>query len=207
LLVNGAAIGSWTADGDDDEWHDFISEPLELAEGDTIAVHGTAGGGEYARVQSVTLRSRNSEAGYEEVALGEGRVLQMAGSLEALSADECAVALEALRAETPVSGAWPETVLVNVLRQPERGIISAHIVNHDFVYDDAYAIEEIRPTPEITLQVSDPALTVAWLVAPGAEPVELPVVEGAVTVPPVEVYAALLLAADTATLEALETAQ
>ncbi|MEJ1730923.1 hypothetical protein SMA90_31840, partial [Escherichia coli] len=84
---------------------------------------------------------------------------------------------------------------------------SAHIVNHDFVYDDAYAIEEIRPTPEITLQVSDPALTVAWLVAPGAEPVELPVVEGAVTVPPVEVYAALLLAADTATLEALETAQ
>ncbi len=206
LLVNGTAVGSWTADADDDEWHDFISEPLELTAGDTIAVHGTAGGGEYARVQSLTLRSRTSEAGYEEVTLGEGRVLQMAGSLEALSADECAVALDALRAATPVSGAWPETVLVNVLRQPERGIFSAHIVNHDFVYDDAYAIQEIRPTPEITLQVNDPALTVAWLVAPGAEPSELPVVDGAVTVPPVEIYAAVLLAPGAATLEAL-TAQ
>ena len=203
LLVRGEVVANWIADADDDEWHDVTTPPVELADGDTLTVHGTAGGGEYARVKSITLRSRASKAGYMEVALGAGRVLQFAGPLESLPEDERAVAVEALRAVSPLSGSWPDTVLVNVLRQPEGGIIAAHIVNHDFEYDEAYALTAIHPTPELTLRVADTSLIVAWLITPGAEPVALPIADGAVTVPPVETYSAVLLAPDEAALEAL----
>ncbi len=203
LLVNGQAIGSWLADADDDEWHAYTTPALELSKGDTITVHGVAGGGEYARVQSIALRSRASEAGYEEIALGDGRALQFAGPLQSVPEDERAVALEGLRAAGPVTGEWPDTVLVNLLRRPERGILSAHIVNHDFEYDESYALAAIHPTPEITLRIADESLAVARLITPGAEPVELPVVDGVVTVPPVEIYAAVLLAPDDAALAAV----
>ncbi len=203
VLVDGNVVGSWTPDADDDQWHSFTTPPVELAEGHTVTVHGTAGGGEFARVRSISLRSRASEAGYEQATLGAGRALQFAGTLESLPEDERAVAVEALRAAGPLTGAWPDTVLVNVLRQPEGGIVAAHIVNHDFEYDEAYALTAIHPTPEITLRIADASLSVAWLIAPGAEPIELPIVGGAVTVPPIETYAAVLLAPDEAALEAL----
>ncbi|MGD9496818.1 MAG: hypothetical protein AB7Y46_11000, partial [Armatimonadota bacterium] len=203
LLVNGEAVGSWVADADDDEWHAYTAPPIELREGDLIALRGVAGGGEYARVQSIALRSRASEAGWEEVALGAGRALQFAGPLQGLADNELAAAVEALRAASPVTGEWPETVLVNLLHQPERAILSAHIVNHDFEYDEQYALSAIHPTPQITLRIADESLKVARLIAPGAEPVELPIVDRTVTVPPVTIYAAVLLARDAATLDAL----
>jgi len=113
------------------------------------------------------------------------------------------VATQALRAASPLTGTWPETVLVNLLRQPEGGVLSAHIVNHDLEYDEAYALTAIHPTPEIALWVADPTLRIARLIAPDAEPLDLPVIDGTVTVPPVTVYAAVLLAPDAAALDAL----
>lgn len=203
LRVGGEVIDRWVADADDDEWHTRTAPVVELARGETVTVHGKAGGGEYARLQSIALRSRASEAPFVEATLGAGRVLQFAGPLEGLADEELAAATAALRAASPVTGAWPETVLVNLLRQPAGEVLSAHIVNHDFEYDEAYALTAIHPTPEITLRVADPTLTVARLVAPGAEPVDLPVIDGAVTVPPITVYAAVLLAPDAAALDGL----
>lgn len=203
LLAAGQVIGSWVADADDDAWHAFTSAPVELTTGETITVHGKAGGGEYARVRWIALRSRESEAPYVEATLGAGRALQFAGPLEGLDENERAAAIEALRAVAPVTGTWPDTVLVNLLRQPRGDVLAAHIVNHDFAYDEAYRLTAIHPTPELTLRVTDPTLRFARLITPDAGPSDLPVAGGAVRVPPVTVYATVLLAADTEALDAL----
>jgi hypothetical protein len=201
LRVGGEVIDRWVADADDDEWHTRTAPKAELRPGDTVTVHGQAGGGEYARLQWIALRSRASEAPFVEVALGAGRVLQFAGPLEGLEDEERTAAMEALRTAAPLTGTWPDTVLVNLLRQPQGGVLSAHIVNHDFAYDEQYALTAIHPTPAITLRVADPELRVARLIAPDAQPVDLPIVDGMVTVPPVSIYAIVLLAPDAATLD------
>lgn len=201
LRVGGEVIDRWVADADDDEWHTRTAPKAELRPGDTVTVHGQAGGGEYARLQWIALRSRASEAPFVEVALGAGRVLQFAGPLEGLEDNERTAAMEALRTAAPLTGTWPDTVLVNLLRQPQGGVLSAHIVNHDFAYDEQYALTAIHPTPAITLRVADPELRVARLIAPDAQPVDLPIVDGTVTVPPVSIYAIVLLAPDAATLD------
>ena len=88
LRVGGEVIDRWVADADDDEWHTRTAPKTELRPGDTVTVHGQAGGGEYARLQWIALRSRASEAPFVEVALGAGRVLQFAGPLEGLEGEE-----------------------------------------------------------------------------------------------------------------------
>jgi len=203
LLVRGEVVARWTAGADDDEWHTHTSEAVALAAGDTITIRGRAGALEYARVRWLALRSRQSDEPGLDVRLGAGRAVQLAGPLESLPADELAAGIEALRAASPVSGEWPETVLVNLLHQPAAGVLSVHIVNHDFEYDDDYALTAVHPTPEITLRVADESLTVARLIAPAAEPVELTIEGGRIAVPPIETYAAVLLAPDEAALDAV----
>ena len=183
LRVGGEVIDRWVADADDDEWHTRTAPKAELRPGDTVTVHGQAGGGEYARLQWIALRSRASEAPFVEVALGAGRVLQFAGPLEGLENEERTAAMEALRTAAPLTGTWPDTVLVNLLRQPQGGVLSAHIVNHDFAYDEQYADRD-PPHARDNPARGRPELWVARLIAPDAQPVDLSIVDGTVTVPP-----------------------
>ncbi len=201
LAVNGAPGGTWVADADDDNWRRWVSEPIELAEGDVIGIKGTAGGGEYARLKSVSMLTSTDESGANVVEIGAGRVVQILDPLEIAADEELADAMGALQAAAPVTGDWPDTVLVNVLDQPNPGVLSAHIVNYDYEYADDFSLAAINPTPEIKLIIADPALTVARLISPDAAPQDLTVVDGKVTVPPVTNYAVVLLAADRAALD------
>ena len=203
LLVNDRSVGSWKADADNNAWLEFASEPVELKPGDTITVHGKHGAGEYARLSALALRSVPKQGASFRHAVGKGTVIQVAGALASASAEESAEPLAALREAVSVTGEWPETTLVNLLRQPGPGVLGVHIVNLDYKYGDNYVLEAINPTPELTLQVKDPRLRVARLISPDAETQELTVADGKVTVPPVRNYAVLLLAADAADFEAL----
>ncbi len=203
LAINGTPAGTWLADADDDNWRRWTSEPTTLAEGDVISIKGTAGGGEYARLKSVSMLIGTDAAGATVVAIGAGRVVQILDPLEIAADDEMADAMEALRAAAPVTGDWPDTVLVNLLRQPHPGVLSAHILNYDYEYADDFTLTAVNPTPEITLQVADATMTNALLISPDAEPQQLSVVDGKVAVPAITNYAAVLLAADAASFAEL----
>jgi len=203
LLLNDRQLGVWRADGDDDAWRSFTTEVVNLKPGDRVTVRARQGEGEYARLQSITLRTVPAEGGVLEQQLGEGKVIQVAGPLEQALPEERERALEALRAATPVTGQWPDSLLVNLLWQPNPGVLGVHIVNLDYEYAEDYVLKAINPTPEITLQVRGPGMKVARLVSPDAEAQDLEIVDGTVTVPPVVNYAVVVLAADAASIEAL----
>lgn len=204
LLLNDQQVGAWTADEDDDAWRSFTTEAAELEPGDRIVVRATQGEGEYARLGSITLRTVPDEGGVFEQELGEGRVIQVAGPLDSALPEEEQRAVEALRAATPVGGAWPDTVLVNLLRQPSPAVLGVHIVNFDYEYAEDYVLKAIHPTPEIKLQVQDARMKVARMISPDGEPQELEIVEGNLTVPPVMNYAVVLLAVDVGSIESLQ---
>ncbi len=203
LLVNGEAVGSWKADGDDDAWHTFSSDAVQLKPGDTLAVRAQQGGGEYARLSSVMLRAVPAEGSVFQRSLGNGRVIQLAGMLESAEPDEQAVALNALRDVLPVTGQWPGTALINLLWQPQPGVLGVHIVNFDYKYAKDYVLEAVSPTPEIALKVQDSQLRVARLISPDAETRELAVSDGMIRVPPLKNYGVVLLATEPARLDAL----
>jgi hypothetical protein len=203
LLVNDRSVGSWKADADNNAWLEFASEAMELKPGDRITVHAKHGGGEYARLSALTLRSVPKQGASFRHPLGKGTVIQVAGSVESASEQEHAEVIAALQEAVPVTGKWPETMLVNLLRQPKPGVLGAHIANLDYKYGDSYVLEAINPTPELTLQVQDPRLKVARLISPEAEIQELTLANGEVTIPPVRNYAVVLLAAEAADFEAL----
>lgn len=200
LLVNGEQIGAWQMDADDDQWHAFASEVVHLKRGDVIVVHGKQGGGEYARISAISLRSGEG-GGVHRVSLGDGVVMQVAGSMASASGSSVNAACEALRQATPVCGEWPDTVLINLMRQPHGDVLGAHIVNFNYEYGDNYVLKTIHPTPEITLRVHDSTLKVARLIAPDAETQDLPVTDGEVIVPAITNYAVVLLAANQAALD------
>ncbi len=200
LLVNDEQIGAWQMDADDDQWHAFTSKVVRLSPRDLITVHGTHGGGEYARISAINLRSGEG-GGVHRVSLGDGVVVQVAGNLGSAPEQSLAVACEALRRATPVCGDWPDTVLLNLMRQPRGNILGAHIVNFDYEYGDNYVLKTIHPTPEIALRVQAPALKVARLISPDMGPQDLPITDGEVTVPAITNYAVVLLATDEATLD------
>ncbi len=204
LLVNDRSVGSWKADADNNAWLEFASQPMELKPGDRITVHAKHGGGEYARLSALTLRSIPRQGASFRHPLGKGTVIQVAGSVEAASEQEHAEVIAALQEAVPVTGKWPETMLVNLLRQPKPGVLGAHIANLDYKYGDSYVLEAINPTPELTLQVQNPRLKVARLISPDAEIQDLTIADGKVTVPPVRNYAVVLLAAQLGDLDALE---
>ncbi|MCD6359261.1 MAG: DUF4350 domain-containing protein, partial [Armatimonadetes bacterium] len=55
VLVNGREAGAWRMDADDDQWHDFTSDAVALKPGDRIIIEGAHGGGEYARISTLSL--------------------------------------------------------------------------------------------------------------------------------------------------------
>ncbi len=203
LLVNDRSVGSWKPDADNNAWLEFVSQPVELKPGDRITVHAKHGGGEYARISAVTLRSVPKQGASFRHALGNGEVLQLAGSLNSASEQEHAEVIAALQEAVPVTGQWPDTTLVNLLSQPSPGVLGVHIVNLDYKYGDEYVLEAINPTPELRLPIGDPRLKVARFISPDAETQDLPVTERTVTVPPVHNYGVVLLAAEAADFEAL----
>jgi len=203
LLVNGEGVGSWLADKDDDAWHTFASGPVPLKANDKVAIRARHGSGEYARLRAVTLRAVPPEGSVFERPIGKGKVIQLAGLVESALPQEQAVAIKALRACLPVSGHWPDTALLNLLWQPEPGVLGVHIVNLDYQYGANYVLESINPTPELKLKVQDVELKVARLISPDNEMQALAIVDGMITVPPVNNYAVVLLAADAQRLEEL----
>ncbi len=196
LLVNGEAVQSWTADADDDAWHTISCKAVALEANDKVAIRARHGEGEYARLRAVTLRAVPPEGSVFERPLGQGKVIQLAGLVEAALPEQQAVAIKALAACLPVRGHWPDTALVNLLWQPEPGVLGVHIVNLDYQYGADYVLEAITPTPELKLKVQDAELRVARLISPEGEAQALAISEGMVTVPPVKNYAVVLLAAD-----------
>lgn len=204
VLVDGAALDKWQATADDDEWHDFTSRPVELADGAIVGIRGTAGGGEYARLKTVRLRSATTGPGASVIELGRGRVACLSGRLQDARDAELGTVLDVLRGATPVSGSWPDDVLVNLLRQPASGVVTVHIVNHDIAYDEKYAVTAVNASPEFELTINDARLTAARLISPDFGPRDLVIRGGKLTVPPVKTYAAILLATDVETLAALE---
>jgi len=207
LLVNGTSLGTWKAEVDDDQWHRWFSGPKALKKGDTIAIRGTAGGGEYARVRSVRLRTADSGTAAAVVALGKGRVVQIADALQQAGEPALADVMNALRQATPVTGKWPKNVLVNLLRKPQTGVLAVHVVNHDIAYDKNWAVTAVNPAPEFELKVQDKNLKAARVISPEFEPKDLPIVDGKLTVPAVRTYAVVLLAKDAGALAELPPQQ
>ncbi|MCD6361791.1 MAG: hypothetical protein J7M38_13125, partial [Armatimonadetes bacterium] len=137
------------------------------------------------------------------VPLGKGSVIQVPGSLQAAPDEARDTIWQALRSAAPVTGHWPDTVLVNLMRQPRGDVLGVHVVNFDYEYNDDYSLKAIHPTPELELTVQDAALKVAWLISPDTETRDLTVTDGKVIVPPVTNYAVVLLAGSSRALNAI----
>lgn len=188
LLVDGKPVGQFTNTADDDQTHVHTATGVDLRPGAQLTVVGHSGGGEYGRIERLAVHS-DVAGGLVETRLGKGRLLQAISPLPQMPAADLDKLGRTLRTQVPVRWSAAGKFLVNLTRA--EGALCAHMVNYDFRYDDKFALQTIEPTP--ALQLRTPGVTSATLLTPGGEPVRLEVKGGSVTVPPVRIYAVVVL--------------
>lgn len=191
LRVDGREVGTWRSDRDDDGMHDYLSPLVPLQPGAQLTVWGQAQGGEYGRLFGLRVYSDEGQGVAPTTLIRKGRITQSAMALTRLAPPDATSALSQLRNCGVVftQPAWPQKLLLNLTRCEKR--VYLHLVNYDFVYDDKYVLQQVRPTPPLRLLV--PVARRARLLSPDEESRGLMLHEGVLEVPPVRVYSVVEL--------------